>query len=578
MPAAGAIKAGSAYVEIPADLTKLDKGLSQAKGKLEKFGKEVGAIGLKLMAASAAILVPLTLAAKKFADYGDRIAKLSRRTGVGTEALSALGYAAEIAGASLDAVEKGMRRLARSMMYAERGMATTLDAFKMLGLTYDELRGRKPEEQFAMLAAGISKVEDASLKAGLAQEIFGRAGTELIPLLDMGAEGLRRYADEALRAGKIIDAETAVAAEGLQDAFTRLKASAEGLAIHIGSKLAPAFELLAATMSEAANKALATSKKYSELSSTIANASLTLGILAGALGAAALAMAAASKAASVLGVALGPVSAAIGIISVGTGYLITKIESVLGPLRRAREEGHRLGREMEAGAKAAKAQADALDAVAKGGARAADSMEELRRRLKAKEKEAPEFPLGILGTAEAAYQARLAGYVKAQAKVARMRENILSLQRQAAVEGRKLTTDEKLQIKDWGKTLRADASFLERERKRNEEFFKAMKFYFPGWKAPAEWMKKLGVAIPQRARISEAPRALPTEVVTEPRRGMGAMGTFSGALLRLMGTAAGGGDIPRRQLHGIMTLVDVTRQLKEEIRAGLRDSAGAPLG
>jgi hypothetical protein len=95
------VKAGSAYVELTTKNSKLMKGLADAKKRLRDFGSATRMAGLKMFGTGAAIGAPILAAAKMFASAGDQVQKMSLRTGVSTEALSTLGFAAEQSGADL---------------------------------------------------------------------------------------------------------------------------------------------------------------------------------------------------------------------------------------------------------------------------------------------------------------------------------------------------------------------------------------------------------------------------------------------------------------------------------------------
>jgi len=69
-------------------------------------------------------------------------------------------------------------------------MATYQRAFERINVDYNELADLSPEEQFETIAFAIADLEDPTLRAATAQDIFGRAGTQLLPLFAEGAEGL----------------------------------------------------------------------------------------------------------------------------------------------------------------------------------------------------------------------------------------------------------------------------------------------------------------------------------------------------------------------------------------------------
>ena len=239
MANSGSIKAGAAYVELFADTSPLSRGLRAAEISVRKWGQSVSAMGRQMMGIGTAIVGPLLGAAKYFSIYGDNIAKMSKRTGVGVESLSALGFAAEQSGSSLETVEKGIRKMQQSILDANMGLKTTTDVFAMLGVSAASFAGMKPEEQFRLLADRISQIEDPSKRAAIAMKIFGRSGTALLPLFEKGAAGLDELMNEAKQLGLVLSNEDAASAEELNDALNRMWRTIKMSFSNIGAAVAP---------------------------------------------------------------------------------------------------------------------------------------------------------------------------------------------------------------------------------------------------------------------------------------------------------------------------------------------------
>jgi len=239
MSKSGSIKAGAAYVELFADRSPLIRGLRAAEISVKKWGQSVSAMGRQMMGVGTAILTPLIGAAKYFSAYGDNIAKMSKRTGVGVESLSALGFAAEQSGSNLETVEKAIRKMQQSILDANMGLKTTTDIFAMLGVSAATFSGLKPEEQFRLMADRISQIEDPSKRAAIAMKIFGKSGTALLPMLEKGAAGLDELMNEAKKLGLVLSSEDAASAEELNDALNRMWRTIKMSFANIGAAVAP---------------------------------------------------------------------------------------------------------------------------------------------------------------------------------------------------------------------------------------------------------------------------------------------------------------------------------------------------
>jgi hypothetical protein len=184
MADAKGIRAGRAFVEVFADDSKLVRGLHRAQARLKAFGMGVRNIGLGMMAMGAAVAAPILAAARSFGDFGTKIFDMSKRTGIAAEDLSLLGYAGEQAGTSLEAVEKGVRRMQKSVGDATSGTREAVDSLAELGLTVSDLMGKAPAEQFALIASRLRRITDPTLRTAAAMNLFGKSGTELLPMID----------------------------------------------------------------------------------------------------------------------------------------------------------------------------------------------------------------------------------------------------------------------------------------------------------------------------------------------------------------------------------------------------------
>jgi len=241
-PSSGAIRAGRAFVELFADDSKLVRGLRAAQAKLKAFGAAVRATGTKMMGLGAAVAAPLAGAAKVFSDMGDKIAKMSARTGIGVESLSELAYAAEMSGTSMETLEGGIRKMQKTLVSAASGSQSAKNALKILNLTVADLDGLSPEQQFKLIADQLAKIEDPAVRAATAMEVFGKSGVELLPMMSAGAAGIEQLQQQARALGLTMSTEDAKAAEAFNSALGTLQKVLKMAVFTIGSALAPALQ------------------------------------------------------------------------------------------------------------------------------------------------------------------------------------------------------------------------------------------------------------------------------------------------------------------------------------------------
>jgi len=273
MPSAGStsggIRAGRAFVELFADDSKLVRGLRAAEKKLKAFGQGIRNLGLKVIGLGAAILAPLAASAKFFSSYGDQVAKMAKRTGLSVETLSELRFVASQTGTEFESLEMAFRKMQRSIFDAGRGLSTQTDALDELGLKFEDLDGLSPEHQFKLLADRIGKVEDPTKRAAIAMSLFGRTGTNLLPMFAAGAKGIEQLQERARELGLTMSKEDAESAEEFTDALDALWKVIKMGVFNVGAALAPTLQMIAEKITAVATKVSAWIKQNRQLIVTV---------------------------------------------------------------------------------------------------------------------------------------------------------------------------------------------------------------------------------------------------------------------------------------------------------------------
>ena len=324
MASGKSVRAGRAFVE----LTLRDfvsAGLKAVQAKLKAFAASVRAAGLAMAKLGAMIASPLALAGLSFAKMGDTLQKMSMRTGTTVEFLSRLSHAAQIAGTSVQDLEKGFKTSAKFLLGAGQGLATSAKALNALGLSFADLKDLSPEEQFLKMTEALANVDDHTLKAGLAMTIFGKAGTAMLPMLDKGADGLKAMMEESDRLGLTMSTEDANAAALLTDKMTQLWSSVKMAVFHIGAGLAPMLTKAASKMRDMATVAVAWVKENREL--VVLVAKLSLGLIAA--GAALMLI---SPAITLASAAIGALVTVVGVLQGVLAVIVSPLGFVVGAL------------------------------------------------------------------------------------------------------------------------------------------------------------------------------------------------------------------------------------------------------
>lgn len=224
------------------ELAKLRGNVDKTVKDVEKGGNKMGVamkFGVGAALGIAALVTGFAALVKSVANTGDEFAKMSSKTMMSVESLSALSYAAELSDVTNQQLETGIVKLNEAMSEAAQDTKLYSEAFDDLGVSVVDADGklRNTEEVFFDVADAIATMSNNADKVDLVKAIFGKAGTELLPLLNEGKEGLAALREEAERMGKVMSTDTAKASEELNDNLTRLTAVGRGFAIQIASPI-----------------------------------------------------------------------------------------------------------------------------------------------------------------------------------------------------------------------------------------------------------------------------------------------------------------------------------------------------
>ncbi|MCK9583181.1 MAG: hypothetical protein M0Q46_06195 [Endomicrobiales bacterium] len=220
-------------------MDEADKKFSKTKEAAEQIGTSVRNMGLAMGVFGVAIVGAMILAVTHLTKTSDELDEMSMRTGVGTKALQELGYVAKLSGGSMESMETAFKKMAMSITAAGDGVKGSQDDLQKLNLTFSDLAGLTPEEQFNTIAGALSDIKNPTERAALAVSLFGRSGTSILPMLEGGREGMAKMRSEAEKLGAVIDEKTVKAASQLNDEFAKVMTGIRGLWNSLAISLLP---------------------------------------------------------------------------------------------------------------------------------------------------------------------------------------------------------------------------------------------------------------------------------------------------------------------------------------------------
>ena len=207
---------GSLVVSLEANIARFETDLNRAeavaKGAFDRIAKagEVAtaatkALGLAIVGLSAGVGISTMVG--KFEQVTESLSRLkdmSEKTGASVENLSAIAGVAKITGQSIDLVEAGMTRLAKSLSGVDDEAKGAGHALAELGLSAAKLRTMDTASSYKEIADKLAEYRDGMGKTALVQDIFGKSGAQQIPILkalaengDLVAKSTTEQADQA---------------------------------------------------------------------------------------------------------------------------------------------------------------------------------------------------------------------------------------------------------------------------------------------------------------------------------------------------------------------------------------------
>lgn len=188
-------------ITLPSDMTKGMNSLGNINTSLL-----TAALGA---AAFATALVKVTKAVSDMtleqAEAADVITTQSNVTGVDIETLQELNYAQELVDVSTTTITDSMAKNIRAMDDARNGNEELAKAYKELHVKITDGNGRlrDSEDVYWDVVDALGNVKNETERDALAMTLLGRSAQDLNPLIKIGSDGMKEYAQMARDAGAV---------------------------------------------------------------------------------------------------------------------------------------------------------------------------------------------------------------------------------------------------------------------------------------------------------------------------------------------------------------------------------------
>lgn len=248
-------------LELLADSNGLLKGLDRAQAGVEKFTRASDSAGQALgggvnraldafeglakggataagvlaggfvAAATAAVL--MTVSAGKQVEAVDQ---LSQKTGIAVQVLQGWSVIMAENGFQSETLAGSMRTLSKQIVDARDPASAAAASFEQMGISLTQLGST--DSTIRAVADKFKEMPDGADKARLAVTLFGKAGLDMIPMLNRGAAAFDESKAAAERFGAVLSGSQVQALNAVDDATDRLGIAMEGLRLQLAATFA----------------------------------------------------------------------------------------------------------------------------------------------------------------------------------------------------------------------------------------------------------------------------------------------------------------------------------------------------
>lgn len=193
---------------------------------------------------------------KEAADYGDRISRLSGKTGIDTGTLQRLNAVSKLTKVEVDGIAKSMQKMminmekagtstekvAGSGKEAQKAAKGAAAAFKDLGLSARDSNGefKNSNQMFWEVVQALSQIENKTQRTIYANAIFGKSYQNINGLLKMNREELGKALATADEMNAVLGDDSIKTLRNLSDEYKKFEIATDAFKINIGAALAPA--------------------------------------------------------------------------------------------------------------------------------------------------------------------------------------------------------------------------------------------------------------------------------------------------------------------------------------------------
>jgi phage-related protein len=182
-------------------------------------------------------------------EFADRMVIMARTTGLSTESVVGLSYAAQAGGGDISELRSGLSAFLVIAQQAATGSQAMADRLATVGVVATDAGGalRSMDELLREALEGIAALPTETERAAAAVTVFGAEGSKLAAIFGDGAGALDDWAARAKEAGVVITDDVAAASAQADEALAQFRVTLDSLKLALGVEIIPLLTTFAET-------------------------------------------------------------------------------------------------------------------------------------------------------------------------------------------------------------------------------------------------------------------------------------------------------------------------------------------
>jgi hypothetical protein len=165
-------------------------------------------------------------------EFAASMGKLQEKTGLSATSLQVWAAAAKRVDVDQQTVSKGLGLFSKAMGNLQQGSTKAAISLQILLGSTKALNGLTADEKLRKISDALAKMSAGSQRAKITTDLFGKAGLELLPVIDqLGGEGFDKLSDKLKAFGALLTDDAIRQAKEAEETLGDLKLAGQGLAI-----------------------------------------------------------------------------------------------------------------------------------------------------------------------------------------------------------------------------------------------------------------------------------------------------------------------------------------------------------